>query len=180
MPLRSLEMEGGDSLHVVYTRLIHLQQGVLDGKTNTVFSDFIHCLSMPESAKHVSSRVAISTWSLLSSLLIAAVLRMLLIFWRSSGTPGVIDLMFQHPNLSAVFFFLFFVVLSGAWFTVLLSGGKALSPTRSVNQEDCGGTASYWLGTAQLEMCGSCPGRPEVSSHHLKQPLGPHPMPVKH
>ena len=44
---------------------------------------------------------------------------------------------------------------------------------------DRGGTAPYWLGTAQLEVGGSCPVRSEDLSHRREQPLAPFSTPIE-
>lgn len=101
-----------------------------------------------------------STESRSISLLITVVLRVLLIYRRSSDRPDVIVFTFQRSILNAVFFFfdssLFCLVQClQSRFRILVS----LSPTHPVKHSDFGGAALYCLGAAQLEAGGSCPAK---------------------
>ena len=119
--------------------------------------------------------------AIFSSVLITAVLRASFISSRSSDRHAWCPVRtFQHPSLRIrSFLFNFFFVLSGAIFTVHLLGRKSLSPTHPVRQMDCGRTAPYWLGAAQLEVDGSCPMSSEELSHRRKRPLAPNCAPIE-
>ncbi|PFX14923.1 hypothetical protein AWC38_SpisGene20889 [Stylophora pistillata] len=54
-----------------------------------------------------------------------------------------------------------------------------LLPVHPMWKADCGRTAPYWLGAAQLKVGGNCPMRCEDLSHSQKQPLVPHSMPIE-
>lgn len=81
-------------------------------------------LSILMSAKQVSSKAAMSTCSLRSSVLMTAVFLTSLIFWRSSDNPVVIVRTFQLPSLRTGLFCLMFdlvTYLPGANLTICLS-----------------------------------------------------------
>ena len=69
--------------------------------------------SVPESARHVSCRAAMFTFSLLSLLLMTAVFLALLMSWRFCDRPGSMVRTLQHPSLKVG---LFLVVLHGVEF----------------------------------------------------------------
>jgi len=86
---------------------------------------------------------------------------------------------FQQASLSAGLFF-FFILLSGAGiYSSRVRRFNALSSTHPVEQANCGGTAPYWLGAAQLEAGDSCPMRRDDLSHRRKQPLAPGSTPTE-
>lgn len=119
------------------------------------------CRSRIESASLVSWRATMSICSLLSSMLMTAVLRASLICLRSSEKPGVIVLTFHVPSFRAGVFFLFLML------SAKLSNRLSvftLSPAHPVRLTVRGGAAPYCLGAAKLEAGGSCPVR-------RKQPL---------
>jgi len=134
-----------------------------------------------DSARCVSFRTAISTFSLSSSLSMTAVFLTSLMFRRSSS-PVVMVWMFQHPRLRAGLnfnpFFFLGVLLLGAEIEVCLS--DFLIPMHPMRKADRGGKASYWLGTAQLKAGGSCPMRWEISFLPPEPTLAPHSMPIEH
>ena len=128
------------------------------------------CLSLtdPESARLVSWRAMMSICSLLSSMLMTAVLRASLICLRLSEKPGVTVLMFHVPIFRAGVFFLFLMLG-----TRLLNHLSVftLNPTHPLRLMVHGGAAPYWLGAAQLEAGSSCPVKCNGPSHRWKQPL---------
>ena len=80
----------------------------------------------------------------------------------------------QFENWS--FLMISFVV---AWCHSSLLFRWSLSPTHPMRVAECGGTAPYWLGAAQLEAGNSCPVRSKDLSHRQEQPLAPCSTPVK-
>lgn len=96
-----------------------------------------------------------SILSLLSSLLITAVLQASFTSCRSSERPGVMALIFHFPSLRAgLFCFLF--PLPGAWLLIRFWVFGLIS-THPVEQVDRVGTAPIWLGAANLVASSCCP-----------------------
>ena len=119
---------------------------------------------MPESGNCVSFRAAMSTFSLLNSLLMTAVFLKSLMLLLSTLDPGRNVRTFQQPNLRAGL--LSFLWFGGAQFIDLPSGWLVLIPKHPVRIAKRGRTTPYWLKAAQLKVGGSCP-------NEVKKPLPP-------
>ncbi len=92
-------------------------------------------------------------------------------FWHSSlPAAGLAEYYYYY-------FFLFIFFLPGAGITVCFSV-VSLSSKHPLKQADCGGSATYWLGAAQLKAGVSWPVGHNDPSHRRRQPVAPELTPI--
>ncbi len=95
----------------------------------------------------------------------------------SSEWPGHMFLTFQLANHKAGWLFCLLLVLPGAGIAVCFSA-VSLSSKHPLKQADCGESATYWLGAAQLKAGVSWPVGYNDPSHRWRQPIAPEITPI--